>query len=87
MSLETSAQVEPQPFRPTTEGWSARRAFGPALHIGSRGFATLMIWYDVAQERRSLRSMSDEMLEDIGISRADAMREAGRRFWDMDETR
>jgi uncharacterized protein YjiS (DUF1127 family) len=46
-----------------------------------------MEWSDAARQRRALRSMSDEMLKDVGVSRADAMREAGRRFWDVDGTR
>ncbi|MGH6922626.1 MAG: DUF1127 domain-containing protein [Propylenella sp.] len=32
--------------------------------------------------RRLLLSMTDEQLKDIGISRADAYREARRPFWD-----
>jgi uncharacterized protein YjiS (DUF1127 family) len=85
-----SSLVYPRRFLPgrsRTVGWSVRRALEDARRLADRGLVTLMDWYDIAQERRSLGSMSDEMLKDIGVSRADAMREAGRRFWDMDETR
>jgi uncharacterized protein YjiS (DUF1127 family) len=85
-----SSHVYPQPFLPGSSrsvGWSIRHAFEGALRVADRGIAILMDWYDIAQERRTLGSMSDEMLKDIGISRADAMREASRRFWDTGETR
>jgi len=37
--------------------------------------------------RRDLAAMDDRMLADIGLSRADALREAGRRPWDLAERR
>ena len=40
-----------------------------------------LAWHDRARERRALMEMSDQMLRDIGISRTDACREAGRPFW------
>ncbi|OOZ36735.1 hypothetical protein BOW51_05730 [Solemya velesiana gill symbiont] len=38
--------------------------------------------YQLARQRRQLAELSDEMLKDIGISRAEAYREAHRSFWD-----
>ena len=35
------------------------------------------------RERRALLAASDHMLRDLGLSRADAYREAGRSFWDV----
>lgn len=35
------------------------------------------------QTRRHLSEMDDRMLKDIGITRLDAMREAGRSPWDI----
>jgi uncharacterized protein YjiS (DUF1127 family) len=43
---------------------------------------TLMRWQELAQQRRALAAMSDHMLKDLGLTRADALREAGRPFWD-----
>lgn len=40
-------------------------------------------WYQVAQQRKELRGLSDEILKDIGISRSDAEFEVNRRFWDV----
>lgn len=39
-------------------------------------------WRQLSRQRRELAQLSDEILKDIGLSRADALREAGRRFWD-----
>src|SRR5690606_3019100 len=37
---------------------------------------------DLYQQRRQLAALSDFMLKDIGLSRADAEREANHSFWD-----
>ncbi len=39
-------------------------------------------WHMLARERYELMRLSDEMLKDIGVSRADAEGEASRPFWD-----
>ncbi|RHW20053.1 hypothetical protein C2846_15645 [Pseudomonas jilinensis] len=39
-------------------------------------------WRRVAYERRLLASMDHSALKDIGLSRADALRESQRPFWD-----
>jgi uncharacterized protein YjiS (DUF1127 family) len=39
----------------------------------------LLAWHDRARERRALMELSDQMLRDIGISRAQAWGEAARR--------
>jgi uncharacterized protein YjiS (DUF1127 family) len=41
----------------------------------------LLGWHDRARQRRALLSLSDEMLGDIGISRTEALNEAGKVFW------
>jgi uncharacterized protein YjiS (DUF1127 family) len=52
--------------------WSTvRRAF-----VGVVGM--LLAWHDRARERRSLMELSDQMLRDIGISRAQALGAAAR---------
>jgi uncharacterized protein YjiS (DUF1127 family) len=45
------------------------------------------VWLEVRRERRQLLSMSDYMLHDIGLSRADAEGEGTRRFWDLPDLR
>ncbi len=41
----------------------------------------LFAWHERARQRRQLLSLSDHMLKDIGISRADAAAEANKPFW------
>ena len=41
----------------------------------------LLAWHDRARERRALMELSDPMLRDIGISRAQAQGEGARPFW------
>ena len=49
----------------------------------NRTIATLAAWRDVARQRRSLRDLNDHLLKDIGLSRADVLREMRRPFWDL----
>jgi len=43
--------------------------------------ATLSIWASRAQERRQLGLLSDHLLEDIGLTRAEASVEVHKYFW------
>ncbi len=45
-----------------------------------------MQWRAVARQRQQLRTLDDLLLKDIGISRADAIHEADRHFWDSAAT-
>jgi len=68
---------------------AARPALGPRLRRGRAADALLAAagWLaeamEVRRQRRALLGLSDVMLKDIGLSRADALRETDRRFWDM----
>ena len=46
-----------------------------------RAFETLTKWQERANGRRELLGLNERMLHDIGISRADAEREADKPFW------
>lgn len=52
----------------------APRALGVARRLAA--------WIDIGAQRRRLAELDERMLRDIGISREDALREAGRPFWD-----
>lgn len=39
-------------------------------------------WHALYRQRQQLASLSDEMLKDIGLSRADIEPEVNRPFWD-----
>jgi uncharacterized protein YjiS (DUF1127 family) len=41
----------------------------------------LLAWQERARQRHHLESLSDHMLRDIGLSRADIMAETTKRFW------
>ena len=50
-------------------------------------FERLLTHMEVAAERRCLASLDQHILEDLGISRADALAESGRSFWDLPANR
>jgi uncharacterized protein YjiS (DUF1127 family) len=43
--------------------------------------AALLAWHERVRQRRALGELSDHLLRDIGVSRADALCEATRPFW------
>ncbi len=52
------------------------------FELAEKIVAKLLLWRQVAKQREELGRMSDELLKDIGISRAEALHEARRHFWD-----
>jgi uncharacterized protein YjiS (DUF1127 family) len=40
-----------------------------------------LTWFDRARQRRQLCELSDQMLRDIGLTRADAWAESAKPFW------
>ena len=54
----------------------------PSIRVRLRvALARLWEWYEVYCQRRALLGLDDAMLKDIGISRADALREGSKPFW------
>lgn len=45
------------------------------------------VMVNIHNERREMRKMSDQMLEDIGISREELVRECNRKFRDIPDNR
>jgi uncharacterized protein YjiS (DUF1127 family) len=41
----------------------------------------LLTWYERRRQRRELQALSDHMLHDIGIGRADVEAESAKPFW------
>jgi uncharacterized protein YjiS (DUF1127 family) len=60
------------PARPV-EAASSARPWGALM--------TLLTWLERRRERRALLELSDHMLKDIGVSRADAWAEGSKPFW------
>jgi uncharacterized protein YjiS (DUF1127 family) len=46
-----------------------------------RAARLLLIWRERARQRRHLQLLSDHMLRDIGLTRADVLAEASKPFW------
>jgi uncharacterized protein YjiS (DUF1127 family) len=65
--------------------WAARRGRGRKVWSWSgavgRAIDLLLIWHRRARDRRQLEALSDHMLRDIGLSRADVFAEASKPFW------
>jgi uncharacterized protein YjiS (DUF1127 family) len=49
--------------------------------VVTRGFELLLIWQEREFQRRALEGLDDHALRDIGLSRADVVREADKPFW------
>jgi len=64
---------------------AARRRLASRLggiqRLAAMGLGRLLHWHELARQRRALLALSEHMLKDIGISRAEAEREASRPFW------
>jgi uncharacterized protein YjiS (DUF1127 family) len=45
------------------------------------GIGRMAVWRERQVQRRALASLSPELLTDIGVSRADALRESRKPFW------
>jgi uncharacterized protein YjiS (DUF1127 family) len=79
----------PGSLAPAGQGRSAPRYFAPpeaglrsaARHALMGVVEALLAWHDRARERRALMELSDQMLRDIGISRAEARGEASKPSW------
>ncbi len=69
-------------FGTGTVAVGAAKALGAALlTLPERIADALYEWQRRASERHHLRQLSDHMLKDIGLSRFDVERMAGKPFW------
>jgi uncharacterized protein YjiS (DUF1127 family) len=58
--------------------WYARDRLGE--HAG-RSAELGLTWFDRARQRRQLCELSDHMLRDLGLTRADVWAESAKPFW------
>jgi uncharacterized protein YjiS (DUF1127 family) len=68
-------------FSPTTHAYPATRSWGRGANVLARAAELLQRWREAALERRLLLQLDERTLRDLGLSRADAMREAAKPFW------
>lgn len=57
------------------------RLYGVASRGLCRAANLLLLWQQRARDRRQLACLSDQMLHDIGLTRADVFAEASKPFW------
>lgn len=69
-----------EPARETAAGTAGRRIASPVALL-SAAVETVLLWQQRLVERHQLRGMSEQMLSDIGLSRADIELEARKPFW------
>jgi uncharacterized protein YjiS (DUF1127 family) len=62
-------------------GAHLRRLFWSSMRVVHRATGCVLVWRQRARERRALENLSDHMLRDIGLTRADVMAEATKPFW------
>jgi len=59
------------------------RSLAEPAGLWQRGFRTISHWWSRAAQRRQLRNLAQDphLLRDLGLSAADARREARKQFW------
>ncbi len=60
---------------------SARDVIARLARLPLAILGILLVWQERGQQRRHLAALDDRLLRDMGISRADAAREAAIPFW------
>jgi len=59
------------------------RPHAPQLHAQlGKAWQQLLRWWELAEQRRKLALLDESALQDLGLSRADALRESARSFRD-----
>jgi uncharacterized protein YjiS (DUF1127 family) len=70
------------PIWPTRGPRRAGPRFGGSFgSVAQYAADILLTWQERAVQRHALASLEPRMLDDIGLSRADAWREASKPFW------
>lgn len=70
--------LAPPPLDPAVR---AARWCRASLRALERLADLLLIWQERSRQRHQLALLSDHMLRDIGLTRADVLAEATKRFW------
>ena len=75
--MHTIVRVERLPNRASAPG-----EFGSARTSRARSLLrSILTWLERARQRQALLALDDWVLKDIGLSRADAMHESDKPFW------
>lgn len=57
------------------------RAYGKVRRFVFKCLQSIVIWQERAEQRHALGELNEHMLKDIGVSHADAYKEARKPFW------
>jgi uncharacterized protein YjiS (DUF1127 family) len=68
-------------FQSKPLGLLAMSARGFLRSLGVAVVDVLLVWIERSRSRRQILKLDARMLEDIGVSRTDAVREARKPFW------
>jgi uncharacterized protein YjiS (DUF1127 family) len=89
IDLKPGARLAPTPQEGDEmkgqKGFALAATFSHSLQLAQpwrRLGRQLKRWWQLAEQRRQLAQLGYEQLKDIGLSRADALQEAERPFWD-----
>ncbi len=61
----------------------ANRPLTPFSTFALRTVVLLVSWEELRRTRRSLKDLDDHLLDDIGMTRFEAQKEAERPFWQI----
>jgi len=70
-----------QPLALDLTALSARPTLAPLARVAVKLAVVLMTWDEAYRTRQQLKHMTDTQLMDVGLTRAEALREARRGFW------
>jgi uncharacterized protein YjiS (DUF1127 family) len=77
--------LRPQIFGTAPLGERANAPLAPSIRwLTSRAWRVAdltLLWHQRARQRRQLACLSDRMLRDIGLTRADVLAESSKPFW------
>lgn len=65
----------------TALSYLQRRPLTPAATIAVYAAVVFVIWADRRRSRKDLKTLDDHLLNDIGLTREEARKEAERPFW------
>jgi uncharacterized protein YjiS (DUF1127 family) len=75
------AAARTQASAPVTFPKALRAVAGIPVRVLLKMLDAYLAWAEVSRQRRALLALSDDMLKDIGISRAQADIEGSKPFW------
>ena len=75
------AAARSQASAPVTFPKALRAIAGIPVRVLLKMLDAYLAWAEVSRQRRALLALSDDMLKDIGISRAQAEIEGSKPFW------